>query len=163
MVSCATLPLKGRATMASEAYRSMARECYELARKTEDDVRRRELILLAGKWTELAELNEKRDDSKLSLTAATRLMCGHRRRCTLRGSDDDLPVQSWLHSAVKPAAKLAPIASRQDDARHTNRVGSSTTFRIIAVFASDRSGTTWFCCWWQYGARAPACLAWIPE
>jgi hypothetical protein len=45
--------------MASEEYRTMARECYELARRTQDDVRRRELILLAAKWTELAELSEK--------------------------------------------------------------------------------------------------------
>ena len=45
--------------MASEEYRNLARECYELARKTQDDVRRRELILLAAKWTELAQLNEK--------------------------------------------------------------------------------------------------------
>jgi hypothetical protein len=52
-------------TMASEQYRTMARECYELARKTEDDVRRRELILLAAKWNELAELNEKPEASQL--------------------------------------------------------------------------------------------------
>jgi hypothetical protein len=52
--------------MASEAYWAMALECYELARHTEDDVTRRELILLAAQWTELAELNEKPDDpSKL--------------------------------------------------------------------------------------------------
>jgi hypothetical protein len=51
--------------MASEEYRTMARECYELARKTQDDVRRRELILLAAKWTELAELNEKPEASQL--------------------------------------------------------------------------------------------------
>jgi len=43
----------------------MARECYELARKTQDDVRRRELILLAAKWTELAELSEKPEASQL--------------------------------------------------------------------------------------------------
>jgi hypothetical protein len=47
--------------MAAEEYRAMARECYELARKTQDAVTRRELILLAAKWTELAELNEKPD------------------------------------------------------------------------------------------------------
>jgi hypothetical protein len=53
--------------MASEAYWAIALECYELARQTEDDVTRRELILLAAKWTELAELNEKPDDpSKLN-------------------------------------------------------------------------------------------------
>jgi hypothetical protein len=52
-------------TMASQEYRTLARECYELARKTEDDVRRRELILLAAKWTELAELIEKPEPSKL--------------------------------------------------------------------------------------------------
>jgi hypothetical protein len=51
--------------MGSEEYRAMALECYDLARKTQDDVRRRELILLAAKWTELAELNQKSDPSKL--------------------------------------------------------------------------------------------------
>ena len=51
--------------MAAEEYRTMARECYELARKTQDDIRRRELILLAAKWTELAELNEKPDPAHL--------------------------------------------------------------------------------------------------
>jgi hypothetical protein len=51
--------------MASEAYRAMARECYELARQTEDVVERRELILLAAQWTELAEIREKSDHSKL--------------------------------------------------------------------------------------------------
>jgi hypothetical protein len=51
--------------MASEAYRAMARECYELARQTEDVVTRRELIVLAAQWTELAELNEKPEPSKL--------------------------------------------------------------------------------------------------
>jgi hypothetical protein len=34
--------------MASQEYRVLARECYELARNTQDDVRRRELILLAA-------------------------------------------------------------------------------------------------------------------
>ena len=52
-------------TMASEAYRAMARECYELARQTKDDVERSELILLAAQWTELAELKETPDHSKL--------------------------------------------------------------------------------------------------
>jgi hypothetical protein len=51
--------------MASEAYRAMARECYELARQTEDEVERRELILLAAQWAELAELKEKPDHSNL--------------------------------------------------------------------------------------------------
>jgi hypothetical protein len=51
--------------MASEEYRTMARECYELARKTQDDVRRRELILLAAKWTELADFIEEPEPSKL--------------------------------------------------------------------------------------------------
>jgi hypothetical protein len=51
--------------MASQEYRTLARECYELARKTEDDVRRRELILLAAKWAELAELTEKPDTPRL--------------------------------------------------------------------------------------------------
>jgi hypothetical protein len=44
--------------MATEEYRNLARECYALAQKTHDDVRRRELILLAANWTELAQLNE---------------------------------------------------------------------------------------------------------
>jgi hypothetical protein len=52
-------------TMASDAYRAMARECYELARQTKDDVERRELILLAAQWTEFAELKEKPNHSKL--------------------------------------------------------------------------------------------------
>lgn len=51
--------------MASEEYQILARECYELARKTQDDVRRRELILLAAKWAELAQLTEKPDPSQL--------------------------------------------------------------------------------------------------
>jgi hypothetical protein len=51
--------------MVSEEYRTLARECYELARNTRDDVRRRELILLAAKWAELAELIEKPDPSQL--------------------------------------------------------------------------------------------------
>lgn len=49
--------------MASDAYRAMARECYELARETKDDVERRELILLAAQWNELAEIREKPDRS----------------------------------------------------------------------------------------------------
>ncbi len=57
--------LNFRVTMASEEYRVLARECYELARNTRDDVRRRELILLAAKWAELAELIEKPDASQL--------------------------------------------------------------------------------------------------
>lgn len=48
-------------TMGSEAYRAIARECYELARQTKDDVERRELILLAAQWNELAEIREKPD------------------------------------------------------------------------------------------------------
>jgi hypothetical protein len=52
--------------MASEAYRAIARECYELARQTKDDVERRELILLAAQWIELAEIKDKVDEpSKL--------------------------------------------------------------------------------------------------
>jgi hypothetical protein len=42
----------------AEQYRTLARECYELAQKTQNDVRRRELILLTAKRTELAEFNE---------------------------------------------------------------------------------------------------------
>jgi hypothetical protein len=51
--------------MASETYLAKARECYELARQIEDDATRRELILLAAKWTELAELSEKPHPLKL--------------------------------------------------------------------------------------------------
>jgi hypothetical protein len=43
----------------------MARECYELARQTQDDVERRKLILLAAQWTELADLSEKPDSVKV--------------------------------------------------------------------------------------------------
>jgi hypothetical protein len=51
--------------MASETYRAMARECYELALQTQDDVTRRELILLAAQWAQLAELSEKPDCVKV--------------------------------------------------------------------------------------------------
>jgi hypothetical protein len=54
-----------RVAMASETYRAMARECYELARQTQDDVERRKLILLAAQWTELADLSEKPDHVKV--------------------------------------------------------------------------------------------------
>ena len=58
-------------TMASEAYRAMARECYELARQTEDDVERRELILLAARWAELAELKKRSRTTRSFINCVT--------------------------------------------------------------------------------------------
>jgi hypothetical protein len=43
----------------------MARECYEIARQTDDHAVHRELLWLAVKWTVQAELTDKPHHSKL--------------------------------------------------------------------------------------------------
>ena len=45
--------------MDSNECRTMARECCEIARQTDDHTVRRELLWLAVKWTEQAELTDK--------------------------------------------------------------------------------------------------------
>ncbi len=46
--------------MDSDEYRAMARECYQIAGQTDDHAVRRELLWLAVKWKELAELADER-------------------------------------------------------------------------------------------------------